>query len=139
MNTIDKFDGRYEFLSNFYPVDIEYDGQTYGSVEHAFQAAKTFDEEERRDIRYAISPGIAKRIGRHVNLRPDWNNVKINIMYELLLQKFSRPRLRKMLLDTDDARIIEGNTWHDTFWGMCHGIGENNLGKLLEKVREDIR
>ena len=142
MATINQFFGIFRFLSNFHEdpkVTIWLDGLGYKNVEAAFQAAKTFDQKERLEIFSAVDPGTAKQFGRKVTLRPDWQEVKINVMYELLLQKFQQEPYRELLLATDDAELIEGNSWNDTFWGVCNGVGENNLGKLLMKIRELLK
>lgn len=138
---INKFDGKFRFLSNFYPSPIFYDGILYPTVEHAFQAAKTLDVRERKaKFNDKLTPGEAKRNGRHVKLRPDWEEVKVNIMYELVLQKFTaHPLLAQDLLKTYPATLIEGNHWHDHFWGVCDGTGENKLGLILMKVRDQLR
>lgn len=137
--TIDKFDDEYEFLSNFYLCMLVHDGHACKSSEHAFQAAKTLNENERRQIRFASSPGKAKRMGKEVTLRPDWEFIKINIMLDILRIKFAIPDLRDKLLATGDATLIEGNTWNDQFWGKVGGRGKNWLGKLLMQVRDEIR
>lgn len=116
-NDIDKFAGKYRFLSNFYSVEVEYEGVKYSSTEHAFQAAKTLDLGHRRRVRTASSPAQAKRLGRQVSLRPDWEQMKDAIMLDLNRQKFKGSHLRKKLLDTGDAQLIEGNTWGDRYWG----------------------
>lgn len=142
---IDRFDGtEYEFLSNFYPCKIYYEGITYPTTEHAFQAAKTMDACERLAIAGLESPGQSKRAGRKVKLRPDWEEVKVSIMYDILRLKFmsnnkTSKLLQQKLLDTDSAELIEGNTWNDKFWGVCDGSGENMLGRLLMLVREEIK
>ena len=134
---IDRFDGEYAFLSNF-SNSILYDdeGIEYPTVEHYFQAQKTLGLNTRLVIAAAPTPGKAKGIGRHVQLRSDWNNVKIDIMRDALIQKFSDKKLQKKLIETGDAELIEGNWWGDKFWGVCGGEGENHLGKLLMEVRE---
>ena len=145
--TIDKFDGEYAFLSNFYPSRIlydEYENWYAPTVEHAFQAAKTLNIEEEIDILASATPGQAKRLGRRCQLRKDWEEAKDDVMYSLLRRKFSIPELRDKLLATDDAILIEGTTWHDNYWGgcscsKCNGRGKNRLGKLLMKVREELR
>ena len=138
---IDKFDGKFRFLSNFYPSPIFYDGILYPTVEHAFQAAKTLNMQERKEkFNDKLTPGEAKRNGRHVKLRSDWEEVKVNIMYELVLQKFTvHPLLTQDLLNTYPATLIEGNYWNDCFWGICNGTGENKLGLILMKVRDQLR
>jgi ribA/ribD-fused uncharacterized protein len=146
---INKFSGEYEFLSNFAWSTVCISIVGYITVEHAYQVSKTFDPILREKIRTAKTPGIAKRLGKEVNkkglLRPDWFKINIPIMEELLIQKFSYPEFKEKLLATDDAELIEGNYWHDNFWGKCicnnckHIKGENNLGKLLMTVRDNLK
>ena len=136
---IESFSGPYRWLSNFYMVDVEFDGKIYPSTEHAFQAAKTFDEKDREDVRQADTPKLAKKLGKLVKLREDWDSVRLSVMEDMLRKKFENPELRRKLLETGHAELIEGNYWHDTFWGVCDGKGENNLGKLLMKIRDEIR
>jgi len=136
---IDSFTEDYRFLSNFFPAEITYQGDVYSSVEHAYQAAKTDDFGSRAKIRNAKTAGIAKRLGRHASLRCDWETIKLSVMHELVLQKFQDKVLRVELLATDDRQLIEGNYWNDRFWGICRGRGENHLGKILMKVREQLK
>lgn len=136
---IDSFMGEYRFLSNFQTCEVWLDGKKYMTTEAAYQAAKTFDEAEREAIRLAEKPSKAKKLGMKVKLRPDWEQVKLRVMEDLLRQKFCNAPLRTQLLDTGEHELIEGNTWGDKFWGVCEGVGENNLGKLLMKIREEIR
>lgn len=141
---ITRFAGKYEFLSNFYPAPVLLDGQAYPTVEHAFQAAKTFDLDERQAILLSGAPAAAKRLGRRLTLRADWEKVKTEILRTLLWQKFSLPELRELLLETGDAELIEGNTWNDRFWGCTQTargewIGQNRQGKLLMEIRGAIR
>jgi ribA/ribD-fused uncharacterized protein len=134
---IDKFVGEYEFLSNFYHAVTSWQGETYSTVEHAFQAAKTYNKEQIKEIRNAATPGLAKKLGRKVELRKDWEEVKYSIMYRLVFLKFLlNTDLRDKLLATNDEHLIEGNTWGDTYWGVCDGVGENNLGRILMSVRK---
>ncbi len=141
MTVISSFQGEYFFLSNFFYSSFESDGEIYSTVEHAFQAAKTFDREKQKSIRLAVSPAQAKQLGRPVPLRPDWEQVKFDIMLALLRQKFSQADLRQKLLDTGDFELIEGNTWGDKVWGCVlykgQWIGRNHLGKLLMQVRKE--
>jgi len=133
------FEGRHRFLSNFWPCEIPFGGKTYPSVEHAFQAAKTLDEDEREEIRLADSPGKAKKLGRKITLRPDWEEVKFEIMTELVRSKFIiHQDLRDKLIFTGGRELIEGNNWNDVVWGVCKGIGDNNLGKILMQVRDEL-
>jgi len=128
------------FLSNFYPAEVELDGGIYRTVEHAYQAAKTLDLVERRQIQKARTPGVAKKMGRGISIRTNWEDIKVSIMYQLVKQKFTNhPLLMEKLLDTEDAELIEGNDWGDLFWGVCNrrGYGFNHLGRILMKVREE--
>lgn len=140
MNIIPKFDGEHRFLSNFYPTNngTLYDGVPYPSSEHAYQAAK-FAPDKRRDFLQG-SPGNAKRMGRRPGVRSDWEQVKTGIMLEIVSSKFQRDtELRKKLLATGTAVLIEGNTWGDVFWGVCKGTGENWLGRILMTVRQELQ
>jgi ribA/ribD-fused uncharacterized protein len=138
-NKIDSFSGKYRFLSNFYPVVVEYDGQLYKSVEHAYQAAKTLNLGYRDEIRRAPTAGDAKRLSKVARpVRSDWLEVRVWIMKALLKQKLSQPDLAAQLLSTGDAKLVEGNTWNDTFWGVCNGVGDNMLGHLLMDARDGL-
>ena len=140
MTEINSFTGDYRFLSNFYPCAVWFAGDWYKSVEHAYQAAKTLDYEERCHIRKLKTAGEAKRAGMKVKLRPDWENIKLNTMKDLLKQKFDRdenPDLYRLLQNTGHAKLVEGNTWGDTYWGVCNGIGANHLGRMLMEVRDE--
>lgn len=137
---IESFRDEYDFLSNFFASPLVHDGISYPTVEHAFQAAKTLDFRDRILISKCTTAGKAKRRGRGVELRPDWEHVKVEIMKELLIQKFARHHdLKFRLLLTDGIELIEGNFWGDTFWGVCDGRGKNILGQLLELVRELLK
>ena len=125
-----------EFLSNFHLCEIIYEGIKYPSVEHAFQAAKSKDPDERIRISKISKPDGAKSAGKKVKLRDDWEKVKVDIMKNLLLIKFKNSELRDKLISTNDKELIEGNTWRDTFWGVYRGKGKNILGKLLMSVRK---
>jgi ribA/ribD-fused uncharacterized protein len=137
-NKIESFSGDFRFLSNFWPCTINFEGLIFPSVEHAYQAAKTLDLNTREEIRIAKTPGIAKKLGKKVELRKDWNLVKISVMKTCLLQKFSDETLKFKLLKTTPLYLEEGNNWGDVFWGICNGVGENNLGKLLMQIRDNF-
>jgi ribA/ribD-fused uncharacterized protein len=142
---INCFDGKWAFLSNFYWNEIEFEGITYPTNEHFFQAMKTLDIGERQKIANCLTPGQAKRMGRQVALRPDWEEVKEDIMFLGLCLKFADEQLADWLVETGDEPLEEGTTWHDNEWGncscpKCRNIeGKNKLGKLLMKVRGMIR
>lgn len=140
MEKIDRFtkESGYFFLSNFYPSTVRFEGKLYSSVEHAYQASKTTDEKIRELIKKSKSPGEAKKLGKSIILRSDWNDIRLGIMESLIREKFENPFLRPLLIQTGDAELILGNKWNDTFWGVCRGVGENYLGKILMKERERI-
>lgn len=142
---IDKFEGKYYFLSNFYSCKFYYDGILYNNSEAAFQAQKN----DSIAIRYLYSdanPSVAKKMGRNCVLRSDWEKVKDKIMYEVVKAKFEQNEdLKKLLLSTKDEQLVEGTTWHDNYWGnctcdRCASIkGKNQLGKTLMKIREEFK
>ncbi len=140
---IDRFVGEYRFLSNFYPALVVLDGEEYRTVEHAYQAAKSSDPLTRKVIQVLETPGLARSAGRSRvvvrDLRPDWDTARVPIMLDLIRQKFSDPLLGARLLATEDALLVEGNTWGDTFWGQVNGKGKNLLGILLHIVRSELR
>lgn len=135
---ISSFTGRYIFLSNFFRSPVSLDGTEYPTVEHAFQATKSLDYHHRYTIRTMYSPGAAKRIDQRVKLRKDWEHRRLDIMEELLRRKFESPVLRRRLTATAPSELVEDNTWEDRFWGQCGGEGENHLGRLLMKIRDDL-
>lgn len=134
---IERFEGQFKFLSNFYPCTVMLDGEEFPSIEHAYQAAKTLVAAQRAQVSKCFSPGEAKKLGRTLLLRDDWEDVKLAIMEALLREKFVDPTLEKQLLDTGEQELVEGNWWGDTYWGVCRGSGENHLGKLLMKIRAE--
>lgn len=136
----------YRFLSNFYPSPIVFDGWMWPTVEHAYQAQKTDDIQIRAKILRQESPADAKRLGRHYKMRKDWDQVKVVIMRELLRLKFPvGGMLSDELLDTYPQDLIEGNDWHDQFWGTCNcpehidTYGENQLGISLMLRRHELQ
>lgn len=134
---IDKFRGEYYFLSNFYNADVTYDGITFKNNEAAFQSMKVLKNREQ----FAnLNPSDAKRLGRRVKLREDWEDVKTQMMYEICLAKFTQNAdLRDKLIATGNKMLVEGNTWGDKVWGCVNGVGENRLGKILMQIREDLK
>lgn len=143
---INEFRGKYRFLSNFYHCLIRCKGQWWTSSEHLFQASKTTNLEVREKIRKVQSPYDAKKLGKLCTLRPDWNKLRLKMMKEILRMKFRQDtKLRKRLLATGNERLVEGNFWHDNFWGTCYcpncenKVGLNHLGKLLMEIRKEIK
>jgi len=142
---IAQFRGEYRFLSNFYPAPVRLSGREYPTLEHAFQAAKTLDTEERLAILGCSTPSDAKRMGQTVSLRPGWEDIKAHVMTVLVRYKFGHNReLAEALLATGKTILAEGNTWGDEFWGATQGLdgnlhGENKLGKILMQIRFELR
>ena len=141
---ITQFRGYYWFLSNFYPINVDYNGITYPSVEHAYQSQKSIDDKLRLRISRQKEPSMAKYLGRHCERRKDWNNIKEQIMFELLSIKFTKPSLRQKLLETKEAILVEGYTGGDKEWGAVRNHktgyleGDNKLGVFLMKLRRQI-
>lgn len=135
------FDGKYAFLSNFHEVSVYYDGRVYGSSEAAYQAQKAVKFDDAWEFtKYA--PLKAKRMGRKIEIRLDWAAVRVAFMRDILFAKFfQNPALAERLLATGNCKLVEGNYWHDTFWGVDSetGEGQNNLGKLLMEIREELK
>lgn len=138
---ISSFEGENRFLSNFYVgAPIAYRGESYATSEHLYQALKTQNPVEREMVRTCSTPGKAKRTGKKVTIRPDWNEVKDSIMRDIIRLKFEQnPAVAEMLIATGNAELIEGNFWGDTEWGVCNGVGQNKLGKLLQALRSKLR
>ena len=136
-----QFRGRYYFLSNFYHHKFTYKGVEYYNSEAAFQAQKCINEEDKMALSNMESPMEAKKYGKTVALREDWEDVKNDIMYSVLMAKFSSDEeLKRKLLDTGEEELVEGNTWGDSYWGfdLEKNEGKNILGKLLMQVRKDL-
>jgi hypothetical protein len=139
MEKIDSFDGKYRFLSNFYhPCLIYYEGLMYLNSEAAYQAAKTTDTELRKQFQN-LEPNDSKKLGRRIKIREDWDQVKLQVMWEILWYKFtSHQDLKDALIRTGDAYLEEGNSWNDVYWGVCDELGMNHLGRLLMELRNQI-
>ena len=135
---INEFSGKYRFLSNFWSCYVSYAGEYYPSVENAYQAAKMANSEDRKRF-LDIKASEAKKLGRVLPQRDDWEDERLDIMYQLVRQKFQDEMLSPLLIDTEDEELQEGNWWGDTFWGTVNGKGENHLGKILMKVRTELR
>lgn len=151
-DSIVEFKGSYFFLSNYYECKVIYDGLTYESSEAAFQAQKCKNKEDRLQF-IKLSPSEAKHLGRKIELRPDWDDVRFDLMKFIVKAKFDQnPNLKKKLINTKDRYLIEGNTWHDKYWGveiLSKGIsfklkkmyylgeGNNMLGNILMLLRHN--
>jgi len=136
-NAIDQFEGEYRFLSNFYPCKINAFGLSFDNAEAAFQSQKCVSRAPEFEH---LSASSAKRLGRSVALRKDWETKKDLIMAQCVFAKFAQHELLlKLLLNTNNAPLIEGNNWGDCYWGLCNGVGENKLGQILVATREYFR
>jgi ribA/ribD-fused uncharacterized protein len=131
------FTGEYRWLSNFPSCKIEMDGVVYPSPENAYQAFKTLDPEERKQF-LKIRSFEAKKLGTTVKLRDDWEAIKLDVMLKVQRKKYAQEPFRTWLLDTGDAYIEETNHWGDVYWGVCNGVGENHLGKIIMQVRSEL-
>jgi ribA/ribD-fused uncharacterized protein len=136
MQKIEEFKGEYGFLSNFHPYEMEWMKRTWKCSESIYQAMK--DLHSDLDWFCTLDANQAKQAGKKVQLRHDWDDVKLPLMEDILRVKFSYWDLKAMLLFTGKAELIEGNWWGDRYWGVCKGTGENHLGKLLMKLRDEV-
>ena len=147
---IEGFSGRYNFLSNFFPVKIVHQSITYPTVEHYYVALKIKNDQQldgryislmdcRELIAKISTPAKVKQFGKTLKLRRDWEDVKLDVMLWGIREKFKNEDLRTLLLSTGDEKLVETNFWGDKFWGVYKGEGENNLGKIIMKVRDEIR
>lgn len=142
MKFITSFRDKYYFLSNFYPCDItltfENEKLTFSNAEAAFQSCKATDMNTKHMFT-ELNASEAKKLGRSVKLSPVWNTIRIDCMYAIVKQKFKQnPDLLHQLKQTSDAILVENNTWNDTFWGVCNNKGENHLGKILMRIRDEL-
>lgn len=140
LDPITEFNHEFRFLSNFWPAPLELDNIFYPTAEHAYVAYKTTDVQLRVQISEIETPGKVKRFGRDMELREDWDTVKLAVMTRIVTAKFEQnPDLMPLLMKTAPRTLIEGNSWGDTFWGESPiGTGKNNLGKILMAIRDDI-
>lgn len=145
MQTITSFTGENRWLSNFYECSIFYDGVRYPTTEHAYQASKTLDIKVRKAIASFGLASHAMHVGRALVIRPDWEQVKLQVMLDVNRSKFEENvGLWMKLVDSGDLQLIEGNSHGDAFWGMVYDkdnnlAGENNLGKILMQIRSELR
>ena len=144
------FRGDHAFLSNFHIIDRDRSPITavfrrdnlviaVPTVEHAYQAAKAQDSVDFSRVARSSTPSMAKALGRRIELRADWEAVKLDVMYRALEKKFMHPIMRRLLLDTGDRWLEERNSWGDRYWGRDEdGRGENHLGRLLMGLRSSL-
>ena len=131
--------GKWAALHDYALSPVKLDGVEYQTVRHAYEAAKTMNEEQRAVVAHAATPGIAEQLGRYnVDVRPDWEDVRLSILADLLRQKFSGRTLKALLLETGDEEIVYMNG-DDLFLGSRYGTGENHMGRLMMELRESLR
>lgn len=138
---IKEFKNQYFFLSNFYEYPIYYNKLVFCNAEAAFQAQKVINEKDQYKF-INLNASQARKLGKTVQLRKDWEEKKDNVMYEIVKRKFTiNKELQQKLLETKEEELVEGNWWHDTYWGVDSktGVGQNKLGKILMKVREEVK
>ena len=123
------------FLSNFYERQFIWNNSPFRNAESAFQQAKCKNANDYSKF-YDLTGRQAKALGKRIEMREDWNDIKLGVMKQIVTMKFiCNPDLMHMLWHTGEQEIIEGNTWNDTYWGVCNGIGSNHLGKILMEIR----
>ena len=133
------FFNEYRFLSNYELGNVLYEGIIYPSSENAYQAAKSIDPKIRERF-INVGPNDAKKMAKSITVREDWDEIKYDVMYNIVLDKFTRnSELGDKLIETSDKYLEETNHWKDTTWGVCNGIGKNWLGKILMDVRNTIK
>lgn len=133
------FSGELSFCSNFYHAEFVYKEIKFPTSEHAYQWSKCKNLEDKNEVLKSTNPVDAKKIGRHAEMVDNWDNVKIQTMYEILKAKFTNLYLAERLIKTENTELIEHNYWKDFYWGVCDGKGENWLGRLLMKIREELK
>ena len=143
MKAISQFRGEFRFLSNFFPATVVMDGLRFTDTEAAFQSQK---EPDKAHMFEGLDPATTKAMGRKANLREDWDEVKNDVMRRVVRLKFEQNTdLRKRLIDTGDVVLIEGNNWHDNYWGACtcegceRKKGKNMLGNILMELRSEFQ
>lgn len=152
MSSIEGFHSEYRFLSNFYrhmdPIMEEHSQGVlscpvtlaYRTAEHAYQAAKYTNLDHKIEVADAKTPGDAKVVGRRYKARLDWDAIKLDVMLQVVRQKFYQPQLRQLLLSTGNAVLVEVNHHGDHFWGTDEFLdGENHLGRILMQVRDELQ
>lgn len=133
------FSGELSFCSNFYHATLKFKEIDFHTAEHAYQWAKCKNQLDKNEILKSTNPVDAKKIGRHAEMVDNWDNIKIQTMYEILKAKFNNLYLAERLIKTENQELVEHNYWKDYYWGVCDGKGENWLGRLLMKIREELK
>ena len=134
-NIISYFKNENYFMSNFFEASVSYEGKVYRNAEAAYQAQK---DPARAGEFIMLKGNDAKALGSKVTLRQDWEEIKVQVMYEVVEAKFTQNRnLMQKLIQTGNAELVHGNIHRDTFWGIYGGKGENMLGKILMEIRDE--
>lgn len=134
--TIKTFEDSYKQFSNFYIRDVIYKNILYKTREHAFQCQKATNQKDFEYVYHSKDPYRAKQRANHIKCEPNWKNIRVKIMHEIVLSYFQQHKdAKNLLLSTGTEEIQEGNTWGDKFWGVVDGEGENWLGQILMDVR----
>lgn len=140
------FKDKYSYLSNMYITEITFKHKFISgfiwanSSEHIYQAYKAKYIEDFENVINASDPQEAKRLGRVIEIDKAFKKSKLQIMERIVRAKFSQNKtIKKLLLETGSKYIEETNDWDDIYWGVCKGVGQNNLGKILMKIREELR
>lgn len=150
---IQGFFGKYRWLSNFWYAQIRLEPMKWRLTgkgilvpfdartnEHAYQALKMQFYDDSRTILDAPFPKDAKRLARTLLMHSAFESIKLDTMYHINIAKYTQHAdLRRLLIKTGDAYLEETNLWNDTFWGVCNGKGENNLGKILMRIRSELQ
>ena len=135
---INSFTNEYYFLSNYSDSEFVYDGIQYQNAESAFQSQKCANKEDRKQFS-KLNSTEARKLGRKVSLRKDWESVKVNEMRKIVKEKFlQNPDLQKKLIETNSEYLEEGNPWGDRLWGTVDGCGANLLGQILMELRDEL-
>jgi len=138
-NNVKGFFGEYRWLSNYHSCGILHKGLGFNSTEAAYQASKTNNIEVAKTYQN-MTAAESKNASKLLTPPKNWHDVKFNVMAQLTFQKYLiHPELKQLLLDTGDKYLEETNHWNDTYWGVCNGIGENQLGKILMATRAYLK
>ena len=132
------FFDQFRFLSNFHVSPCHYNDHCYMSTEHAYMAQKATNREDMVYIATSPNPIEARRRGKTIKLREDWDDIRLDVMYKANLSKYKDPIMRRRLQQTGNRYLEETNWWNDKFWGVCNGQGQNNLGKIIMRVRYEM-
>lgn len=131
------FFDEYRYLSNFWYSPFNLYGHFWATNEHFFQAMKASNHDDMLRVNRASSPGEAKRLGREIKIREDWESIKLRVMQVGVRAKFDQNHdLKEKLLSTRGMYLEETNHWGDKYWGVCNGVGQNKLGQILMAYRE---